>query len=149
MGLLDDLDRRRQKSEQNRENSARLAQAYAVFTTTGQGTFQYEARVDFAITFTEQPIVSYGSALDIDDLANLLDIEDEDTCPIPQCSGSVINWDQDDRDFYTGCWVAVRVDFPLQDAIDPSAQPEVEHHFTFAAIAMKDIPTNTSDADAS
>lgn len=146
MGLLDEVDRRRQKSEQNRENSARLAQSYSIFKTTGLGTHQYEEKVVFGVTFTEKPIVAYGSALDVDDVADLLGYDDEDEAPLPVTAGYVVNWEQDDHDFYTGCWVAVRVYYPMEDAVDPSVQPEVEHHFTFSAIAIKDIPVNTSDA---
>lgn len=145
MGLLDEVDHRRQKSEQNRENAARLAQSYAVFKTTGQGSHQYDEKVTFGVTFTEKPIVCYGSVLDVDDLADLLGYEDEDACPLPITSGFVVNWDQDDRGFYVGCWVAVRVNFPITDGVDPTAMPEIEHHFTFGAIAMKDIPIDETD----
>lgn len=146
MGLLDDVDRRRQRSEQNNENAARLAQSYSVFTTTGQGTHQYEERVDFGTTFIEKPVVSYGTVLDVDDIADILEYEDEDTVPLPLTAGYVVNWDQDDRDFYVGCWVAVRVYYPYEDGVDFAAMPALEHHFTFAAIAIKDIPVNTEDA---
>lgn len=146
MGILDDVDRRREREQQTRENSARMAQAYAVFHTEGQGTHQYEERVNFGLTFTEKPVVAYGSACDIDDLAELLDIEDSDDTPLPVTAGFVTQWDQDERDFYTGCWVAVRVNFPTIDAVDPEALPYVEHHFTWSAIAMKDVPPDLSDA---
>jgi hypothetical protein len=97
------------------------------------------------LTFTEKPVVAYGSFCDIDELAELLDIEDSDDTPLPVCSGYVIAWDQDDRDFYVGCWVAVRVNYSSVDFIDPTAEVEVEHHFTFSGIGMKDIPAEADD----
>lgn len=146
MGLLDDLDRRREQEGQHSENSARLAQAYATFTTNGQGTTQYEHRVNFGLTFIEEPVVSYGSMVDIDFLADALAVEDSDDVKLPLCSGFVVNWDRDERDFYIGCWVAARVYYPPEDLVAFEAQPEVDHHFTFAAVAMKDIPFDSTDA---
>lgn len=146
MGLLDDMDKRRERSERDRENSARLAQSYSIFRTTGQGTHQYEERVQFGLTFIEKPLVAYGSFCDIDELADALDIEDSDDAPLPVTAGFVVNWDQDDRDFYIGCWVGVRVNFPVNDDVDGTAPVEIEHHFTFAGIGMKDIPPSAGDA---
>lgn len=146
MGLLDDLDRRREEAARHWENSARMAQAYAVFETTGQGTQQFEDRIDFGLTFIEKPVVSYASSIDVEALADLLGIEDETETPLPNTSGFVTHWDQDERDFYVGCWVAVRVNFPFYDYVDPELQPDVEHHFTFSAVGMKDIPPAIEDA---
>lgn len=142
--LLEEQERRREEVARHRENRARLAQSFAVFVTNGQGTNQYEERLPFALTFIEKPVVSYGSACDIEDLADLLGT-DPDLTPLPLSSGHVVEWDQDERGFYTGCWVAVRVSFPSIDMVDPTALTSVEHHFTFSAIAMKDIPV---DAEA-
>jgi len=145
MGLLDDLDRRREDANRHWQNSARMAQAYAVFRTTGQGTQQYEERLPFGLTFIDKPIVSYASGCDIDDLAELLELDDSDDCPLPVCAGYVTHWDRDERDFYVGCWVSVRVNFPSVDMVDPTLMPVVEHHFTFAGVGMKDIPPEVSD----
>lgn len=112
MGLLDDLDRRRELAARDAENSARLAQSYAVFTTKGQGTLIHNKRIKFDTTFIEQPIVSYGCVVDLDEVADELDYGDSDDMPLPVCTGYVTEWDQDDRGFYTGCWVAVRVYYP-------------------------------------
>jgi hypothetical protein len=142
--LLDDLDRRRERANRDAENSARLAQAYAVFTTEGQGTNQFEERVSFGLTFVEKPIVGYASMCDIEELADILEVDVEEV-PLPVCAGYVTHWDQDERDFYTGCWIAARVSFPSLDLVDVQALPIIEHHFTFSAIGMKDIPPNMED----
>lgn len=146
MGLLDDLDARRERQLNDKENSARLAQAYATFETNGQGTIQYEHRVDFGLTFVEEPVVAYGSVTDVDELADQIGLEDSDAATLPITAGFVLNWDRDERDFYVGCWVGVRVYYPPEDAIPFVAQPTIDHHFTFSAVAMKDIPVDATDA---
>ena len=145
MGLIDDLDRRRERANQTSENSARLAQAYATFTTDGQGTIQYEHEVEFGLTFIEEPVVSYGAFCDVDDLAELQGVEDTDDVRLPLLSGYVVNWNVDDRGFYVGCWVGVRVYFPPGEA-DPGLKPQIDHHFTISGMAMKDIPFDATDA---
>lgn len=146
MGLLDDVDRRRERELQTRENSARLAHSSAVLTTTGLGTHHFEERVEFGVTFIEKPAVAYGSACDVDAVADALELEDADETPLPLAAGYVVAWDQDERDFYIGCWVSVKVGFPWDDLIDADVQPTIEHHFTFAAIALKDVPPDLTDA---
>lgn len=156
MALLDDLDRRRERELRDSENSARLAQAYANFTTTGLGTLQYEDRVDFGTTFIERPFVSHAAHIDMDLTSQEMQREaDDDNVPLPLITGYVTEWDQDERGFYAGCWLAVRVFYPDTDLIltggeldfplDPKV--EIEHHFTFAAIAMKDIPMTKEDVE--
>lgn len=113
MTLIEDLDKRRERANQNAENSARLAQSYATFITTGVGSYQHHKRVKFGTTFIEQPMVSYGCVVDIEALADALGYgEDSEDIPLPLCTGYVTEWDQDDRGFYIGCWIAVRVWFP-------------------------------------
>lgn len=143
MGLLDDLDKRRGQVEITNENSARLAHAYGTATTTGQGTCQVEDSIEFGTAFVELPHVSHCSVVDIDDLSDLLGVEDP---PLPHVSGFVTDWDQDERGFYVGAWVAAKVSFDTLDAVDIAAQPVIEHHFTFSAIAIKDIPIDVTDA---
>lgn len=159
MGLLDDLDRRRERVAQDNENSARLAEAYGRFRSVGIGSFHFERRVGFDLTFTEKPFMSYGAHVDIEELQDLIrragGQDDMDTVMLPLCSGYVVEWDQDERDFYTGAWVAARVWFPQEAQIiegppvwnvPENLKVEVEHMFTFAAIGMKDIPPDNTDA---
>lgn len=134
MPLLDDMDRRRETAGRHRENSGRLAQAYADFQSTGQGTLEYEERIDFNVIFTEKPFVAHTCVIDTDGLKELIG-----RVALPQCTGFVTEWDTDEKDFYTGCWVGVRVDFALAEMIDYFVQVVVDHHFTFAGMAIKDI----------
>jgi hypothetical protein len=150
MGLLDDAEDRRFEAERHRENSGRLAIASATFTSKGQGTWQHNKRVAFGATFTERPMVTYGAVCDIDDLADELNLDPEDVV-LPLSSGYVSDWDQDDRGFYLGCWVAASVGFRHIDMaiaggpVEAEAMPVIEHHFTFSAIGIKDIPPDLPD----
>jgi hypothetical protein len=141
MGLLDDLDARRERAQQDRENSGRLAQSYADFDSTGQGTFEFDERIDFGIVFVEKPYFSYACVADMEALQDLLN---RDPVPVPHCTGYVTEWDLDEHEMYAGCWVAVRVDFPLMEMIDYGIPVVVTHHLTFAGVALKDIRTNLS-----
>src|SRR5689334_218491 len=125
MALLDDLDRRRETANRHRENSGRLAQAYASFTSTGEGTLEYEERIDFNIIFTERPFVSHTCVMDTASLKNLIG-----RVVLPHVTAYVTEWDTDEKDFYTGCWVAVRVDFPMLEQVDYNTPVVVDHDFT-------------------
>lgn len=153
MALLDDLDRRREDELRDRENSARLAQAYASFDTKGLGTIQYKGRVGFGLTFIERPMVSHAAYCDMEELMDTYypdsDLtDDENEISLPVCTGYVTDWDEDERGLFIGCWIAVRVYMPLEDWPNPasSPMPKIEHHFTFAGIAMKDLPFRREDA---
>lgn len=139
--MFEELERRRGEIERHRENSARLAQVFQRFETTGQGSVEFEERVDFGLTFIEEPYMNYGAQVDIEALQDLLGLAPEVQPSLPLSSGMVTAWDQDDRDFYTGAWVAVTVFFP-DILVPPDTPVYMSHHFTFTAIAMKDVPVD-------
>lgn len=145
MGLIDDLDKRRGQVEETKENSARLAHAYGQVFTTGQGTIIFPDMLDFETTFIERPYVGHSSVIDVEALTDVLQLGD---FPImfPVVAGFVTEWQQDERDMYTGAWVGIRVNFPAEDLIDPTAPVQIEHHFTFSAIALKTVPVDGSDS---
>jgi len=140
-----EMERFRAENERQRENSARAAFAYAEYNSVGQGPFEFEKRADFGLTFVTEPIVAYGATIDLDALSDMLNVDPGITPPIPLISGMVTEWDQDDKGFWTGAWVAVRVHFPPTDLVDPALQIRCGHHFTFSAVAMKDIPLDQMD----
>jgi hypothetical protein len=170
MDLIRELRDRTDEVTRTRENSARPAFSYARYRTTGQGSVVFGRRVDFGLTYIEEPYMSYGSMVDENELAEKLDMDSgggEDT-PMPVCSGSVIEWDVDTRGFYVGAWVAVRVYFPKEitfvddsEGVNPKAAyssipqgvpevpvdlgVEVVHMFTFSAIALKDVPVRVDE----
>lgn len=147
--MFEELERRTAEIERHRENGGRLAAVFARFETTGQGSFEFEERIEFELTFIEEPTMAFGAVCDIDDLCELLLIEPEDniTPPLPVVSGMVTNWDQDENDMYIGAWVAVNVYFPpVGEILVPvEVLPVVRHHFTFGGNAIKDIPIDERD----
>lgn len=142
--MNDYLEAARAEQIRHRENSARLAQAFAKFESTGQGTVEFEERVDFGLTFIEEPYITYGCQLDLDELANLLNTEESGTPVLPQATGYVTEWDIDERGFYTGAWMAATVYDPT-GALSTGVELVVNHHFTFSAIAIKDVPLDVTD----
>lgn len=146
---MDDVEYRRAADARNRENRARLAQVGARFTQTGEGSIEFEDAVDFGLTFVEEPYVITGHIIDIEGLR----LNDDDTPDLPQVSSYVVEWDRDDRGFYVGAWCAGVVTYPVVDAgtVDGAAaqvaraQTIVRHLFTFAAIAIKDVPLDVTD----
>jgi hypothetical protein len=141
-----DLENRRGELERHQENSGRIAEAFARFTSTGQGSIEFGDRVEFDVTFVEEPFMSYGAYIDLDKLDDLLGNEPGSLTPeMPITSGFVTDWDRDDRGFYVGAWVGVRVWFPYEANTWPDIEVEMVHHYTFKAIAIKDVPHNDRD----
>jgi len=144
--IYDGLEGRRAEIERHAENAARNAEAFARFKSTGQGSIEFPERVDFELTFIEEPYMSYGGYIDLDDLDDKLANEAGTTMPpLPICCGFVTDWDRDDRGFYVGAWVAVRVWFPPEANVRVDLEVEMSHHFSFKAVAMKDVPIDASD----
>lgn len=121
-------------------------------TTEGQGAFAFANRIDFGLTFVEQPFPMFCSELDLDDAEDaewltgtVLDSGARgDTPCLPQCSGYVTSWDKDDHGNWIGCWVAVMVTYPVPvEAADPLVA--MTHYFTFSAVAIKDLADNDED----
>ena len=143
MGYEDfDLENRRGEVERHDENSGRIAEAFARMRSAGQGSIEFSERVDFGLTFIEEPFMSYGSHVDTDELDNLLDSNPTSTLqtPLPICTGYITEWDRDDRGFYVGAWVGVRVWFPYEADVWPDLEVEIFHHYSFKAVAIKDVP---------
>lgn len=137
--MFEELERRRAEVERHRENRARIASAFGKFRTVGQGFIEFEEVLDFGLAFAEEPIVAYGTAMDLDDLGERLELEADEPVPVPLCTGMVTEWDMDDRGFYVGAWVGARVWFPAGE-VPVDLNVVVEHYFTFTAIGIKDFP---------
>ena len=87
---MDDLEQQRADDARHAENSARLAEAFARFTSTSQGSIEFGERVDFGVTFTEEPYMSYGAYIDLDELDDKLGNEPSSLTPqMPLSSGFV------------------------------------------------------------
>lgn len=135
----DDLELRRREDSRHAENRARLALAFAEFDSTGQGAVEFGEMADFGVTFLEKPSVSTGVEIDIDALAELLELDDDEDVPLPHVTSFVTDWDLDDKGFYVGAYVAAAVSF-ADPLISVEVPVSVVHHFTFAGVAIKDIP---------
>lgn len=138
-----ELEEARAELARHRENRARLAVAYARFDSDGQGTIEFETRVDFGLTFVEEPFPTYGAKVDLDALGDALGLDEDTTPPLPLSTGYVTEWDTDDRGFYTGAWVAATVWDPSGTILD--ADIPITHYFTFQAVGMKDIPLDVTN----
>lgn len=142
---MDVVELRRAELARHRENRARLAQTYALYKSTGQGSLQFPGRFDFGLTFTEEPRMHYGALIDIDDLGDKLNIDPDDTPHLPHCTGIVADWETNEYGYWVGAYLAARVSFPIEDLVPPTLSVIVEHHFTFSGVAMKDVPTTLRD----
>lgn len=139
MDLYQQLEQRERDRKRNLTNAATNTGAFAKFLSVGQGPFEFEEMVDFAVAYAEEPYMAYGCGIDVDDLRELLDIDDDDeTPPFPVCSGFVTNWVKDGG-FYMGAYVGVRVTFPTDIPVATDVDVEVTHYYRFEGIALKGL----------
>lgn len=141
----DDVAAQAAERARHRENSARLATAYTTFSTSGQGSVQFADRCDFGVTFISKPFFWYGAEIDLDELGDAQNVDGGEMPVLPHTSGYVVDWDIDDRGFYTGAWCAAKVSYAFEELVDISLAINVTHVFSFQAIAMKDIPIDFRD----
>lgn len=141
--MYDHMERRRADIARHNENRGRLAHVYARYTTRGQGTVQFDQRINFGLTYVEEPYMQYGSLIDPDAVQDVLNLGPRDDLAFPQCTGYVCEWDKDDHGHYVGAWVGVAVAFPITIVAD--AQIEVSHHFSFEATAVKSFGVPDDD----
>lgn len=142
--LYQQLAARERDRRRNAVNAAANTGAFAKFISVGQGPFEFEEMVDFAVAFSEEPFMSYGCGIDVDDLCDLLGLDpDDDVPPFPLCSGFVTNWTMDANNFYVGAHVGVRVHFPLDLPTDTPVAADVAvqvtHYYRFEGMALKGI----------
>lgn len=134
------LNDRLAERARHQENRGRLAHAYSRFTTEGFGTVEFDACIDFGLTFVERPFIAVGHQIDADHAREMFDVAPDGEIYMPQCTGYVTDWDMTDKDHYVGCWVAVSVSPGLSTGTYPMVK--IKHDFTWSAIALKDIPTD-------
>lgn len=148
-----DFERRRGDVNRHGENSPRLAQAWADYTTTGWGEVAFPDCFDFNLTFAERPFVSYSykvirHQLSPDTYPELVDDVLVDT-RFPRCHGGVYDWQMNSRGFYIGAWmfVTIQTQDPWITTTYPDPNYVIQHHFTFAAMGIKDLPDYQVDED--
>lgn len=109
------------------ENSARVARAYATQPVTNTGALIMDKAFLFDVTFVERPIFTYGSEYRGD--LSTVDFV------VMTCSATVYDWVQDDRDFYIGAYVGLRVD---SDVVF-TGTAVTDFHLEWKGMAYKDV----------
>lgn len=140
MDLFDQQLQFERERERNLANKATNTGAFAKFQTTGQGAFEFEEYIDFAVAYVEEPFMSYGARIDASDLRDLLDIDDDsEVPPFPLTTGFVTEWQMDAHDLYAGAWVGVRVHFPSDIPVSTDVDVVISHYYRFEGIALKGV----------
>lgn len=127
--------------EQTAENSARQASVWVTAISTGWGEFVLEDEIDFGVTFVEPPMVGYGMVAD--QSTDLVETR------YPKAHGGVYRWKTDDNGHCIGATVFVVVD-TMSPELEPAVEDpgyQLEHHFHFSGIALKDIHPDRFDDD--
>lgn len=155
-----DISQREIDVARDKANAGGPAQSYARVRTNFRGSRIVHKRIDFGCTFTQKPWVAYGTEIDLDAVEDALDtLQGEglgvgstefDFADLPQCTGYVNDWDTDSHDHYTGCWVCVQVTYPTNlttggEGGTTNVKIPLVHHFTFAALALKDVSDSAAD----
>jgi hypothetical protein len=115
-----------------RENQARRAVSEHQITTSGMGQRRLEDPIEFQVTFLEEPHFTSGFALASNPVPGLyLD---------PFANIGVRSWVTNDRGFYTGAWLYIRI---AADLIDTASVPTTTPKFkvvcfmSFTGLAFK------------
>lgn len=134
-GPWQNMEDRRRQLLQTQENSTRLAQAFAHFTTTGWGEWTIPHVVRFDCTFVEKPTVAHGYAIEDEDLVDTR---------FPRGWGGVYRWQQNYKGFYTGAWVffIVETQSLTIDTFEDEPGYTLTHFFHFTGMALKDVPAH-------
>lgn len=150
-----DLEAGRSRREAQRENAARLAHAYAFWTTHGSGEMLAPQPFRFNVSFVDQPSFTHGAVVAESD--DLLDGY------YPRAHAGVYDWvrevppgnaDGDDSlvPYYIGAYVYFVVDVigPIKAAASDLGtlvlpQYTITHNLKWEGIAIKDLPSHLLD----
>lgn len=141
--LFSPLENHRQRTEQRRENSARLARAYVKTETVGWGEIIKQEVLEFGTTFLTEPFFTNGPILrgDSSGLTGQL-------VPgrFPRITTGVWRWQHDEKGYWTGAYVFFVVEtdgFQMSGGVpSPDADPNytIAHNMVFEAEAYKALP---------
>lgn len=118
-----ELEDRRSRVEQVRENSTRPGRAFKHYRTTGGGMKVEPLCFEFGVSFIHQPTFTFGAAIAED--TNLPEV------PPVYCAG-VYRWRKSAVGFYTGAWCYFNVD-AYEDGI------AMDFSLAWEGVASKDI----------
>jgi hypothetical protein len=129
--------------ERTRENSARLARAYAKHQTTGWGEILLADPIMFGCTFPDPPAVTSGVVVESSTAAG--DDEPLVNGRFPRVTVGVWKWVTDVRDHYTGAYLFFVVETMGYQAYGnvypttPDPGYTLTHHLLFEGISYKDF----------
>lgn len=142
------LEQHRQRIEQQRENSARLARAYVSTETSGWGEIIKPDVLDFGCTFISEPTFTTGAILRGDSSGPTGQLA---SGRFPRISMGVWRWQHDAQNYYTGAYVFFVIEtvgfqtssgvLPVE--VDPGYR--IGHHMVFEAVAYKNFPLDKLD----
>lgn len=143
-----DTRRREMEIQRDKENQARFAAASAHIASVGVGSYEIPDPITFGTTFVSMPLVSHSGVLDRESLVNAmleahLMKDTNKAVPLPHISGYVVDWDYDGQGNYIGCWVAVAVSFPGYLEVPNAMTVNVDHHFRFEGVGLKQLSVST------
>jgi hypothetical protein len=116
------------------ENTTRDAVVNITHISKGAGQQRVGPVVAFPVVFREVPHFACGSAV----ISNPDQVNWQD----PVGSSGITGWQVDDRGYYTGAFIWVRVDLYPVNSADTTLTPpvvQVEHHLSFTGKAIKDL----------
>ena len=131
----------------DKENGARQASVEIRQPSSGAGQHRLTKPIIFPIVFREEPHFSFGSAVIRGPKASAGKYHD------PRGSSGVVGWKRQGK-YFTGALLWLRVDCDLVDPTQDATAAElagiqVQHYFTFSALAVKAVPTKAVKADMS
>lgn len=130
------MDQVRASIDRTKENSARLATAHTMYSSTGWGEFIFPDQFVFGTRFVSMPFMAYGFSMD-DTGPDIVDTR------FPRANGFVYRWQLDNKGFYVGAYLAVTVfdQSPLiSTTVGTHPNYVLDHHYSFFGIAMKMVP---------
>jgi hypothetical protein len=133
-----DLQYRADDLARDYENRGRMCVVSSTAETTGVGTVELPARIDFGgAIFIERPAFSYGTECDPDAVRDILGLLPTDPVELPHSTGHITAWDADENNHYNGAWVGIAVTYPVSIPITDLVT--IVHHFSFSGVALKDV----------
>jgi hypothetical protein len=141
------------------ENSTRFASVQCTYESTGLGQFRVGKPIIFPVVFRTEPFFTSGSGvIKNPDPKGYLD-------PVGQ--SGVYQWEVDERGYFVGAWMWVKITATPKDHVPAHAQNyqqalaeldaarlgtaaknrmKVQHYMAFSAIAIKDVPVPPAGA---
>lgn len=147
--VFGDLEQRRQRVDQIRENTPRLARAYATYETQGWGEIIVPTVQHFGCTFITEPYFSSGIVMRGDSTSEA----DGQLVSgrYPRVTAGIWRWAHDARGYWIGAYVFFVVETvgfqftsgEVPSSVDPNYR--IAHKMIFEGVSFKDFNVNKLD----